>query len=90
MRPTHESNETGRLVSDPEGNGIPHLFGLAPGGVYHASGVTTEPVSSYLTFSPLLRPAPAGRSGLFSVALSVIPSRLSVTVCLRSAERPAL
>ena len=30
-----------------------HLFGLAPGGVYHAYSVTAVPVSSYLTFSPL-------------------------------------
>jgi len=29
------------------------LFGLAPGGVYHAVGVTTNAVRSYRTFSPL-------------------------------------
>lgn len=29
------------------------LFSLAPDRVYHASHVATEPVSSYLTFSPL-------------------------------------
>ena len=29
------------------------LFGLAPGGVYHAFDVTIEAVSSYLPFSPL-------------------------------------
>ena len=29
------------------------LFGLAPGGVYHASPVTRTAVSSYLAFSPL-------------------------------------
>ena len=29
------------------------LFGLAPGGVYHAVPVTRSAVSSYLTFSPL-------------------------------------
>jgi len=31
------------------------LFGLAPGGVYLASTITGEPVSSYLAFSPLPR-----------------------------------
>ena len=30
------------------------LFGLAPGGVYHAFAITDGPVSSYLTFSTLL------------------------------------
>jgi len=29
------------------------LLGLAPGGVCHATGVTTCPVGSYPTFSPL-------------------------------------
>jgi len=29
------------------------LFGLAPGGVYHALDVTIEAVRSYRTFSPL-------------------------------------
>ena len=32
---------------------IPLLFGLAPGGVCHASPVTRRAVSSYLAFSPL-------------------------------------
>ncbi len=47
------------------------LFGLAPGGVFHASDVTIAAVRSYRTFSPL--PAgPADIGGLFSVALSRI------------------
>ena len=33
------------------------LFGLAPDGVCHAYPVTRAPVSSYLAFSPLFRPA---------------------------------
>ncbi len=37
------------------------LFGLAPGGVYHALDVTIEAVSSYLAISPL--PAPFQRKG---------------------------
>jgi len=45
------------------------LFGLAPGGVYHASPVTRTAVSSYLAFSPLPRGFPRG--GMFSVALSL-------------------
>jgi hypothetical protein len=66
--------------------GSPLLFGLAPRGVFRASGVTTGAVGSYPTFSPLpnvacifgvaqvsLRDATVLRSagGLFSVALSV-------------------
>ena len=44
------------------------LFGLAPGGVYPATGVATCAVRSYRTISPL----PALQAGgLFSVALSV-------------------
>ena len=46
------------------------LFGLAPGGVFHAFFVTKKPVRSYRTFSPLPR-----LGGLFSVALSLrLPS----------------
>ena len=33
--------------------GSPLLFGLAPRGVFRASGVATEAVGSYPTFSPL-------------------------------------
>jgi hypothetical protein len=47
------------------------LFGLAPGGVYHASPVTRAPVRSYRTVSPLPAPALADAGGLFSVALSL-------------------
>ena len=69
--------------------GSPLLFGLAPRGVFRASGVTTEAVGSYPTFSPLPNVAcisSASRrfpcatatvlrsaGGLFSVALSVTP-----------------
>jgi len=42
------------------------LFGLAPGGVFHAFFVAKKPVRSYRTFSPLPR-----SGGLFSVALSL-------------------
>ena len=51
------------------------LFGLSPGGVYHARDVTAPAVSSYLTISPL----PGKPGGIFSVALSVAgssPTRL--------------
>src|SRR5262249_42294835 len=34
----------------------PSLFGLAPGGVYHAGSVAGPAVGSYRTFSPLLAP----------------------------------
>ena len=46
---------------------MPSLFGLAPGGVFHAFFVTKKPVRSYRTFSPLPR-----SGGLFSVALSLM------------------
>jgi len=45
---------------------MPSLFGLAPGGVFHAFFVTKKPVRSYRTFSPLPR-----LGGIFSVALSL-------------------
>ena len=45
---------------------LPSLFGLAPGGVFHAFFVTKKPVRSYRTFSPL-----PWSGGLFSVALSL-------------------
>ena len=32
---------------------VPSLFGLAPGGVYHAIAVTDDAVRSYRTLSPL-------------------------------------
>ena len=45
---------------------LPSLFGLAPGGVFHAFSVTKKPVRSYRTFSPL-----PWSGGSFSVALSL-------------------
>ena len=53
MQPTHESDETGHFVI--RNSGFSHLFGLAPGGVFHAFNVAIEAVSSYLAFSPLLK-----------------------------------
>ena len=46
------------------------LFGLAPGGVYHASTVTIAAVRSYHTISPLPRRLKT-TGGIFSVALSM-------------------
>jgi len=40
----------GRAALPP--NGIPGLHGLSVRKVYHAADVTTDTVSSYLTFSP--------------------------------------
>jgi len=72
------------------------LFGLAPGGVFHAFFVTKKPVCSYHTFSPLPR-----SGGLFSVALSLrfpspdviwhrvlIEPGLSSLVCFIKQKRP--
>jgi hypothetical protein len=57
---------------------LPSLFGLAPGGVYHAGSVAGAAVRSCRTFSPLLAPSlhppqaeEGGGSGSFSVALSL-------------------
>jgi hypothetical protein len=47
----------------------PSLFGLAPGGVYHAGLVTKPAVRSYRTLSPL--PWTEVQGGLLSVALSL-------------------
>jgi len=43
------------------------LFGLAPGGVYPATTVTSRAVRSYRTISPL----PSELGGIFSVALAI-------------------
>jgi len=59
--------------SDEQPSNAP-LFGLAPGGVCRASGVTTGAVSSYLAFSPL----PNEIASLFSQAVYFLwhfPSR---------------
>ena len=63
------------------------LFGLAPGGVYPATDVTTGAVRSYRTISPLPR---HWRGGIFSVALSVDSHRPGVTwhPALRSPDFP--
>jgi len=59
MRPTQKN--TGTVVRSYHLGRYPHffLFGLASGGVYHATFVTKSAVSSYLTLSPF--PAIAGR-----------------------------
>jgi hypothetical protein len=50
----------------------PFLFGLAPGGVCRAAGVTASAVRSYRTVSPLPAPLVAGRSRR-SVLCGTIP-----------------
>ena len=65
------------------------LFGLATGGVYHATSVTSGPVRSYRTISPLPVPRTA-IGGVFSAALSVVSRRPGVTrhPALRSSDFP--
>ena len=65
------------------------LFGLAPGGVYRATTVTSVPVRSYRTLSPLPVPRTA-IGGLLSVALSIASRRPGVTRhrALRSPDFP--
>jgi len=51
-----------RPTRDSDGAGHPSsLFGLAPGGVCHATSVTGRPVRPYRTLSPL--PVPRGEAG---------------------------
>jgi len=47
-------NASGRRAAPPgSGRTLPSLFGLAPCGVYPATGITASAVRSYRTFSPL-------------------------------------
>jgi hypothetical protein len=58
-----QNGRTGQIHSASRA-GSPLLFGLAPRGVFHASGVAARAVGSYPTFSPLpklaIRRRPAG------------------------------
>ncbi len=58
-------NSTGRTCLQAD---VP-LFGLAPGGVYHAASVARSAVRSYRTLSPLPNSEKSG--GILSVALAV-------------------
>ena len=66
----HRADTQRRLALERQ---LPSLFGLAPCGVYPASGLTDGAVRSYRTFSPLPRVRLDGESpgGMFSVALAV-------------------
>ena len=59
----------------PAVSSAPPLFGLAPGGVYHAGRVAEAPVRSYRTLSPLPDPVLGeprqAIGGMLSVALSL-------------------
>lgn len=73
---------SGRNV--PASYGARPLFGLAPGGVCHADPVTSAPVRSCRTLSPLpvlvsFRRRIGAIGGLLSVALSVASPRLAVS-----------
>ena len=59
------------LPGSSAGHAIGSLFGLAPGGVYPATAVTSGAVRSYRTFSPLPDPSEERTGGIFSVALAV-------------------
>ena len=75
---------------------LPPLFGLAPGGVYHAGSVAGPAVRSYRTFSPLLpSPCPSLRGRVGEAVRSLwhcpwgCPRReLSGTVCRWSPDFP--
>ncbi len=69
---------------EPETAHMRALFGLAPGGVYHAAHVSARAVGSYPTLSPL--PLTVARGGLLSVALSLGSRRAEVIRRLVSME----
>ena len=45
--------QRGNRLPDSKKSSVPPLFGLAPGGVYHAAAVAGGAVRSYRTLSPL-------------------------------------
>jgi len=69
---------------------VPSLFGLAPGGVYRAAGVTADAVRSYRTFSPLPRPTQHAAAVCFLWHFPWARARrtLSGTACLWSPDFP--
>ena len=76
--PRQARRSGGRHAGCGAGRALGSLFGLAPGGVFHAGIVANAAVRSYRTVSPL--PVPPGTSaaigGLVSVALSrTLPDR---------------
>src|SRR3984893_9337990 len=77
-RRLQQPTRTARSRHDPEAlralreDFAPFLFGLAPGGVCRAAGVTAGAVRSYRTVSPLPTPPVAGRSRR-SVLCGTIP-----------------
>ena len=68
----------------------PSLFGLAPGGVCPAAGVTANAVRSYRTFSPLPRPTQHAAAVCFLWHCPWVCTRrmLSGTACPRSPDFP--
>jgi hypothetical protein len=68
----------------------PSLFGLAPGGVCPAAGVTANAVRSYRTFSPLPRPTQHAAAVCFLWHCPWVRTRrmLSGTACPRSPDFP--
>jgi len=68
----------------------PSLFGLAPGGVCHAAGVTVDAVRSYRTISPLPRPTQRAAAVCFLWHCPWVRTRrmLSGTACPRSPDFP--
>ena len=96
--PGASSNLPGRpdLDTDPEAHALsreslaPSLFGLAPGGVCRAAGVTAGAVRSYRTVSPLPRQTlrTAAVCSLWHFPWARTRRMLSGTVCPRSPDFP--
>ena len=71
--------------ASPRQPGHPSLFGLAPGGVYHAAPVAGGAVRSYRTLSPLPS-GPARRSALCGTFPGVTPAGRYPAPCSRGAR----
>jgi hypothetical protein len=75
----------GAETRGPEG--VPSLFGLAPGGVCRAVGVTVDAVRSYRTLSPLPQgPKAQGRFAFCGTFPGVAPAGRYPAPCFRGAR----
>lgn len=81
----------GRKQTLPDKAGAPPLFGLAPGGVYHAAPVAGGAVRSYRTLSPLpdraaVKRPPTGRFAFCGTFPRVSPAGRYPAPCFRGAR----
>ena len=92
VQPTRTAARKHACRPSPEGNaGRPSLFGLAPGGVYHAVPVAGNAVRSYRTLSPLPGLVPlswnfTGRFAFCGTVPGVTPAGRYPAPCFRGAR----